>query len=65
MGTTKELNVVNNVDNKTLTELEDDMKELYSTCKELKEICSSLFGKKCDQLKPQTPDGYTLPILQK
>ena len=63
LATTNEFNVANNVDNNTLTELEDDMNELYSICKELKEICPSLFGKKCEQLKRQTPDGYTLPRL--
>ena len=68
METTNELDVANNVDNKTLTELEEELKGLVDIFKDLNIKTSTyrkdttLFRKKCDKLK-QTHNGYTLPWL--
>ena len=70
----KEFDVVNNLDDNTLTELEEDIKELTDIFKGLNIKIStyrrndngthtSLIRKKCDKLQQQKPIGYMLPWL--
>ena len=71
MEITNELDPATNIDNDTMTELGEDITELADTLKYLyiktttyrindRGIDPSLSRKKCDRLKQQAPNGYTL-----